>query len=222
MVITYKSNACNEIFDNLFDKRNCISEYSRIKKAIPKNFIHILKNGGALEQDLSFDLKLSKDLTIIDKNNKILNINQISVKRVQSVLNNPNIPKSQLKWETVYNKIFIWETIWGNLRKIDIDNKVKEFQWKCLHRIVYTEHRLKLMNMSNGRCHYCNEINNLENLQHLFYDCKIIKYLIKKIENLLVFFNLILDNEITEEIMMFGFSRNLKEDYILNTIIFLF
>jgi hypothetical protein len=36
-----------------------------------------------------------------------------------------------------------------------VTNKFKEFQWKCLHNINYTEHRLKKMNLSNGRCHLC-------------------------------------------------------------------
>jgi hypothetical protein len=30
-----------------------------------------------------------------------------------------------------------------NPKKIKVTNKVKEFQWKCLHNINYTEHRLK-------------------------------------------------------------------------------
>jgi hypothetical protein len=31
----------NEIYNSLNDKRNCISEYARIKKAVPKEFVQI-------------------------------------------------------------------------------------------------------------------------------------------------------------------------------------
>jgi hypothetical protein len=31
-----------------------------------------------------------------------------------------------------------WTQIWTKLKKIKVTNKVKEFQWKCLHNINYT------------------------------------------------------------------------------------
>jgi hypothetical protein len=49
--------------------------------------------------------------------------------------------------------------------------KFKEFQWKCTHNIIYTESRLRKMNLSNGRCHLCKESNIQEDLQHLFFKC---------------------------------------------------
>ena len=36
------SSVAIEIYNSLNDKRNCISEYSRIKKAVPKEFVQIL------------------------------------------------------------------------------------------------------------------------------------------------------------------------------------
>jgi len=35
-----------QIYNSLFDKRNCISEYSQIKTAIPNTFVSILKKSG--------------------------------------------------------------------------------------------------------------------------------------------------------------------------------
>jgi hypothetical protein len=49
--------------------------------------------------------------------------------------------------------------------------KFKEFQWKCTHNIIYTESRLRKMNLFNGRCHLCKESNIQEDLQHLFFKC---------------------------------------------------
>jgi hypothetical protein len=34
----------NEIYNSFNDKRNCISEYARIKKAVPKEFVQILQD----------------------------------------------------------------------------------------------------------------------------------------------------------------------------------
>jgi hypothetical protein len=48
---------------------------------------------------------------------------------------------------------------------------IKEFQWKGNHNIIYTESRLRKMNLSNGRCHLCKESNIQEDLQHLFFKC---------------------------------------------------
>jgi hypothetical protein len=60
-------------------------------------------------------------------------------------------PKCQIKWEEQYGGNIDWTQIWTKLKKIKVTNKVKEFQWKCLHNINYTEYRLKKNNLSNGK-----------------------------------------------------------------------
>jgi fructose-1,6-bisphosphatase len=37
------SSVAIEIYNSLNDKRNCISKYTRIKKAVAKEFVHILQ-----------------------------------------------------------------------------------------------------------------------------------------------------------------------------------
>ena len=39
-----------QIYNSLFDKRNCISEYSQIKSAIPNTYVSILKKSGKFVQ----------------------------------------------------------------------------------------------------------------------------------------------------------------------------
>jgi hypothetical protein len=75
---------------------------------------------------------------------------------MQKIFNKKSIPKCQDKWNNVYNEEFHWPKIWNNLKRLDISNKIKEFQWKCTHNIIYTDSRLRKMNLSNGRCHLCN------------------------------------------------------------------
>jgi len=54
---------------------------------------------------------------------------------------------------------------WTKLKKIKVTHKEKEFQWKCLHNINYTEQ----MNFANGKCHFCKIKDNDEMIQHLFF-----------------------------------------------------
>ena len=36
-----------------------------------------------------------------------------------------------------------WERIWSSFKNLDITNNIKDFQWKCLYNIVYTDSRLQ-------------------------------------------------------------------------------
>ena len=45
-IINFKDSI--QIYNSLFDKRNCISEYSQIKVAIPNMFVSMLKQSGTL------------------------------------------------------------------------------------------------------------------------------------------------------------------------------
>ena len=61
-----------------------------------------------------------------------------------------------------------------------LSNKEKEFQWKVIDNAIFTEHKLNLMNMFDGLCHFCKE--NTENLRHLFYYCRRVNWIIHEIE----------------------------------------
>jgi hypothetical protein len=109
-------------------------------------------------------MKLLNNLTLTDIRGKIINTKDVKIKIIQKILNKKSIPKCQDKWNNVYNEEFHWPKIWNNLKRLDISNKIKEFQWKCTHSIIYTESRLRKMNLSNRRCHLCKESNIQEDL----------------------------------------------------------
>jgi hypothetical protein len=69
----------------------------------------------------------------------------LKIKVIQGIFKQNIKPKCQIKWEEQYGGNIDWTQIWTKLKKIKVTNKVKEFQWKCLHNINYTEHRLKKM-----------------------------------------------------------------------------
>ena len=164
---------CNDLFSKLMDKRNCISEYSRIKNSIPKKFVSLLRHEEINEENNIEEpcIKISNELQFATKSNKIIEPKNVTMKMIQNILNKKMTPKCQIKWEEIYggNDNINWDVIWNNLRILDINKSVKEFQWKCLHNIVYTESRLKKMNLSDGKCHFCRSRINLETLPHMFF-----------------------------------------------------
>ena len=96
-----------------------------------------------------------------------------------------------LKWETVFDQTFQWKQIWNSTLELPLSNTEKQFPWKVIHNAIFTEHKLFLMNMSTGLCHFCK--TNTETIKHLFYECSIINRVIHKIENKI---NCILENDL--------------------------
>lgn len=212
---------CNELFAKLTDKRNCISEYSRVKKAIPKEIFDILNKTKQIESGKTSNIKLSIDLRFVNKDGREVDIKKIKLKDIQHNLKKEFKPKCQGKWDEIYTNISLnWKTIWQNLKMIHIFNKVKEFQWKCVHNIVYTESRLFKMKLSNGICHLCKNRNLSENLSHLFFKCVVTKQIVREIQHLINIINTDI-LVIEEQNMMFGFNEGNVNENNNNVIIFL-
>jgi len=104
------------------------------------------------------------------------------LKSIHKILNKKIKPICQIKWEALYGEDINWEQVWSKLKQVHVSNKIKEFQWKCIHNIIYTENRLQKMNMSNGKCQV---YSNNETLQHLFFQCSSAKIIVKEMEDLL-------------------------------------
>lgn len=214
---------CNEIYNSLNDKRNCISEYARIKKAVPKEFVKISQ--GEIAVDLNSNrghfLKLNRDLYLYDKMEKIILPFQLELKSIHQIINKKIKPICQIKWEALYGEDINWEQVWSKLKQVHVSNKIKEFQWKCIHNIIYTENRLQKMNMSNGKCHLCQVDNNNETLQHLFFQCPSAKIIMKEMEDLLKNFDLEIPRKFREKDIMLGYHEGDNLD-IINIIIYIF
>jgi hypothetical protein len=147
---------CDILYSKLIDRRNCISEYSKIKKCIPKDYLNFLRNENNDIDNKTKSrnkMKLLNNLKLTDIRGKIINTKDVKIKTIQNILNKKSLPKCQDKWNNVYNEEFHWPNIWINLKRLAISIKIKEFQWKCTHDIIYSESRLRKMNLSNGRCH---------------------------------------------------------------------
>ena len=165
-------------------------------------------------------MKLLNNLKLPVIRGKIINTKDVEIKIIQKILNTKSLSKCQDKWNNVYNEEFHWPKILINLKRLDISNKIKEFQWKCTDNIIYTESRLRKMNLSNGRCHLC-KISNIQDLQHLFFKCIITN---RFISNIIILINTLNVGNVNlnENNMMFGFNMGGKHELLLNTLFFLY
>ena len=89
-------------------------------------------------------------------------------------------PKCEAKWDAVFNQTFNWKSIWESINETLCSNKEKQFQWKIIHNAIFTEHKLQLMNFSNGLCHFCKA--HVEDIGHLFYNNPISHDIVRQIE----------------------------------------
>ena len=84
---------------------------------------------------------------------KIINTTDVKVKIKQEILNKISLPTCQDKWNNFYHEEFHSPKMLTNLKRLNISSNIQEFQWKCIHSIMYTESRLRKLNFSNGKCH---------------------------------------------------------------------
>ena len=77
--------------------------------------------------------------------------------------------------------ISIDETYWKIASKATVESRLRELQWKLLHNIYPTNILLFKMGIrSDTKCTYCNEIDYVE---HFFFDCYKIKCIWTYVEN---------------------------------------
>ena len=108
----------NFIFNSLIDKRNWISQWTRLKKAITGDLKHILheneSNVSPSNQNLK-PFKLQETYKIYDKQNKLLTNKDISMRKLKVIFNIDIEPICQNKWNIYFNKNLLWRKIWTNL-----------------------------------------------------------------------------------------------------------
>ena len=84
---------CDLLYSKLIDSGNCISEYSKIKKGIPKDYLNFLKNeNNDIDNKTKSrnQIKLLNKLKLTDNRGKIINTKDVKVKIIQEILNTKN------------------------------------------------------------------------------------------------------------------------------------
>ena len=82
-------------------------------------------------------------------------------------------PTAKSKYEILYPTLHLkWEDIHILPRSITLDSKAREFQYKLLNRIIYTNKILcKMGKVASPMCSFCGKSD--ESLEHLFIHCEI-------------------------------------------------
>ena len=81
--------------------------------------------------------------------------------------------KSTNKWENIFpSRTFQWSSIFTLASKVTLHTELQNFQFKFLHRSIYTNSKLLKMKLVNSPiCSFCQMSE--ETLLHLFCECKV-------------------------------------------------
>ena len=208
-----------QLWSKLNVKSNWISEWMLIKKAVPDSLMCALKHDNIISNSNN-DLKLL-NLKLYEQKGKLILPDALKSKVIikQHLAQKFREPlKTETKWQVkLQDNAMNWKSIWNNVFDSYCFNSCKEFQWKFIHNVVFTEQRLFLMGYSNGICNLCS--NNIETIRHLFFECSKIQHLWKVcIGKMKVF----VPNEqlsLTYTLLVIG-SVNSKHKTIINTFLF--
>ena len=82
------------------------------------------------------------------------------------------------RWETVVKlNDEQWKNIYNSVRKICKENRLKEYHFKFIHRIIITKKELHRFGVkSDDNCLYCGEQDSID---HTFIDCPFTKRFVK-------------------------------------------
>ena len=101
-----------------------------------------------------------------------------------------------------------WEKIFTSLKTVCRETKLKEFQYKLIHRIVVTKKELHRYGIKeDDECIYCGEKDSID---HTFRDCHFVKIFIQRVINWFNIENKIKLNPSSEEIL-FGITLDVHE-----------
>jgi hypothetical protein len=106
-------------------------------------FIKVLKGETEIVPERSVTFNSNDKLQFLNESNTTISPDKLKIKIIHRIFKQNIKSKCQIKLEEQYGDDIDWTQIWTKIKKIKVTNKVKEFQWKCLHNINYTEHRLK-------------------------------------------------------------------------------
>ena len=167
----------------LTNKTNWISEFANIKISIAPKYKQILKDEISKESEVF----INSDLQIVCRNSTIkkeitYSSKSLKEKIIQKILMPDCRPNAELKWEEQFQNRFDsknWEIVWTKTKNMAVTQKMKQFEWKLTHRILFTEAKLQVMNRSDGKCHFCAEV---ESLTHLFYNCNYVQQFFSYVE----------------------------------------
>ena len=206
------------IYNRLQYRGNWISVWYKVKSALQNYQRKVESDFNNIENRVN--VKLDNLWFYNSKGSKVLKLSTNQIKEIYLLNKNP---KCEKKWNEFFDKELKWKNIWNNSQKCLVPNKVKDLQWKLLHRIIYTEELLHKMNKSNGKCHF--RTDYVENIEHLFYDCERSKEFLSLVFAMMNFVEPRSNNHVeftfSKFNVIFGFATKEIFSNVCNSIVFM-
>ena len=122
-------------------------------------------------------------------------------------------PTAQQKLTDKYSETFInWEKVYSLPFRTTLDSKLREFQYKILNNIVFTNDKLFRFGLSQSpNCTFCNE--EPESIEHLLSRCKVSSEFWKEVLSWLKDNNIIIES--LNEIGLFLGNFEKTEDFLI-------
>lgn len=159
-----------ETFSHKYNININFIEYFGVINAIPRNWKEIVVNTNDIEDIPIIPHKLINYLNTHDKVTKYfyhIMIRPLSEKPINS----------QRKWQDLLNTDISdksWELIYLLPREVTDDTKLINFNYKLVHRILYTNTKLMKCKLSETElCTFCTV--GRETILHLFWECSVVK-----------------------------------------------
>lgn len=112
------------------------------------------------------------------------------------------------------------ETIFKRCHSNFLDTFTKAFQFKFLNNILVNNYWLKKWKIrENNECTFCNNMNNEENIYHMFWECEITRKFWSDFENWVRQF---VPLEITRQLVFYGVDDHLVYTLIILAKIFIY
>ena len=153
-----------KIKNTLRNRSNLYFEFSKLMKAIPKEWINLLDKNYQMPEDFNTDQP--PGIHVPKLRNMTFKDIRTNLAKSKSVKN-----KSISYWKGKFGDLEIdWSTLWARIF-LDrlIPRKICDFNWRVFYGVLPIENRLKSMRKSDGMCKICN--CQAETLKHLFLEC---------------------------------------------------
>ena len=168
-------------FNNKYNIETNFLQCYQITSAIPKIF-----KVKAFQQ-IGTPLNLFHSNTFYFSKNVSINLEKFRCKQFYNLLmeKQTSVPAAVKSWGRNYPNIANqWDSSIRNIYQITCDNKLRQFSFKLLHRILVTNKELDRFGIANDvNCVMCDEPDSLE---HTFLECR---DFLKLLEASLLWFN---------------------------------
>ena len=199
-------------FMNKYSCKTNFLQYYQVISAIPKHLLAKAKSTKPINKELYSDnnlsLQLNESITLYLNKIKTSDFYTLLCTKIHTTGHSgPQRWSKDLSLDE--DK---WEKIFTSLKTVCRETKLKEFQYKLIHRIVVTKKELYRYGIKeDDECIYCGE---KDSINHTFRDCHFVKNFIQRVINWFNIENKINFNPSSEE-RLFGILSDLHEKVLV-------